>query len=76
MGVILRTPSTGGAEALRWAAETLRTDRKDDLTARKIAGRSGETGASEGCDEAVALRNWRGGLVFGLWVLLFDIDDN
>ncbi len=58
-GVNTRTPSTGGAE-------TLRTDRKDDLTAGKIAGRSGETGASEGCDEAVALRNWRGCLVFGL----------
>ena len=58
--VILRTPSTGGAEArlvgsLRWP----------DGPERRLR-RSGETGASGGCYEAVALRNWRGGLVFGL----------
>ncbi|EBA15473.1 hypothetical protein RSK20926_00935, partial [Roseobacter sp. SK209-2-6] len=34
------------------------------------------TGASEGLSEAVALRYWRYGFIFGLLVLLFDIDDN
>ena len=52
--VMLRTPFTGGAEVL------LGRRRRWDARERP--------GHLNGVDEAVALRDWRYGLVFGLWV--------
>ena len=51
---MLRTPFTGGAEVL------LGRRRRWDARERP--------GHLNGVDEAVALRDWRYGLVFGLWV--------
>ena len=56
-----RTPFTGGAEVLL-------TGRRDGRTRWRDGGIRGMIGAG-------ALRDWRIGLVFGLWVaVLFDID--